>query len=59
MTNTKEILTNTKIFDITNIALSDSFKEAVKKEFGTITAKIELILNDGGIRNGKIELKLT
>ena len=41
-----------------DILLSKEFKTAVKKEFGNITGKIVLILNEGGIRDCSIEIKV-
>ncbi len=40
------------------IILSQEFKDMVKKEFKGLTGKIVLILNDGGIRDGNIEVKI-
>ncbi|MFZ2937664.1 MAG: hypothetical protein WA066_03045 [Candidatus Omnitrophota bacterium] len=48
----------TKVGNIINIQLSEKFKEAVKEEFKNINCCLELIINQGGIRDGKIELKI-
>ncbi|MDP2218548.1 MAG: hypothetical protein Q8J68_14820 [Methanolobus sp.] len=44
--------------DKIRIELSQEFKDAVKKEFENLTGKVTLILNDGGIRDGYIEIKI-
>lgn len=40
------------------IILSQELKNIIKKEFEGLTGKIVLILNDGGIRDGSIEVKI-
>lgn len=41
-----------------NLYLSQEFKDSIKKEFGDLTGKITLILSDGGVRDGYIEVKI-
>ncbi len=38
--------------------ISEEFRKIVEKEFKGLTGKIILILNDGGIRDGSLEVKL-
>lgn len=40
------------------IVLSQEFKDKVKEEFEGLTGKVTLILNDGGIRDGNVEVKI-
>ena len=47
-----------EIKDISHIKLSEDFKQAVKREFEQTTAKVVLILNQGGIRKANIELEI-
>ena len=49
-------MTNAEI--INTIKLSDKFKEIVKKEFKGINCRLELIINQGGIRDSNITLKI-
>ena len=41
-----------------NLKLSDKFKDAIKEEFKGMTCRLEIIMNEGGVQTGKIELKL-
>lgn len=43
---------------INKIKLSDETKELIKRDFEGITGKLEFDLNQGGIRDAKITLKL-
>ena len=40
------------------IKLSSKFKDAIKEEFEGMNCRLEVIINNGGVQTGKVELKL-
>ena len=53
-----QIMEKSNILSLTRIRLSDKFKDAIKEEFKGMTCRLEIIMNEGGVQTGKIELKL-
>ena len=47
---------NKKNFDI--LLLSEEFKAAIKQQFGNLSLKLELFINQGGIQSGEVKFKI-